>query len=354
MTIKEIAKIAGVSTTTVSYVINDTKNVLPETRRKVLDAIEQWGYRPNYMAKGLRIKRTNTIGVLVEDIMGFPVPAIINGISEYMEKNDYRILLNDLKMLESLFNHYDQVHLHKEKINEVISMLLHEVQVDAIIYVGMIDRNITGLINKIDKPFVLAFSTSNDPYTTFVDYDNENISAEAIQYLFDLGHTDIAVITGLTHTTASQLRMKGVQRAFREAGKILNSAFVKYGDWGYESGRACMKELLTQELHNPTALFAMGDLMAAGAMDVIKSAGLRIPDDISIIGFNNMEICLYLNPKLSSIEIDLKGVGYIAAEIAVEKINGMKEGGRDVKNNECNIVIPSKLILRDTIAPLVR
>jgi len=111
-TIKEIAKIAGVSTATVSYVINNSKNVAPEKRRRVLDVIAQSGYQPNHIAKSLRVKKTNTLGVLVEDIMGFPVPAIINGISEYAEQNSYHILLNDLRMLGSLFNQYDQIAQH--------------------------------------------------------------------------------------------------------------------------------------------------------------------------------------------------------------------------------------------------
>jgi LacI family transcriptional regulator len=95
LTIKDVAKIAGVSTATVSYVINNSKNVTEEKRRRVLEAIEQSGYRPNHVAKSLRVKKTNTIGVLVEDIMGYPVPALINGVSEYAEKNEYQIFLND-------------------------------------------------------------------------------------------------------------------------------------------------------------------------------------------------------------------------------------------------------------------
>jgi len=345
VTIKEVAKLAGVSTATVSYVINNTKNVAPEKRQRVLDAIEQSGYTPNLVAKSLRVKKTNTIGVLVEDIMGYPVPAIINGISERVEKSDYRILLNDLRMLESLFNQYDQIMQQKNKINEAISLLLFGARVDAIIYVGMFDRNITGILNEINKPLVIAYSTSDDKNFHSVTYDNENISAEAVRHLFDLGHRRIAVITGLAHTSPARMRMRGIQRAFSEAGIVLDSALVKNGDWEYASGYSCMIELLSEDTL-PTAVFAMNDLMAVGAMDAIGNAGLRVPEDISVIGFDNREFAVYLHPKLTTIEIDLKGIGQLAAETALNTILGVDKG-------ESSLIIPSRLIQRKTTARVV-
>ena len=342
VTIKEVAELAGVSTATVSYVINNTKNVAQEKRQRVLAVIEESGYTPNHIAKSLRVKKTNTIGVLVEDIMGYPVPAIINGISERVEKSGYRILLNDLRMLESLFNQYDQILQQKDKVNEAISVLLFGARVDAIIYVGMFDRNITGIINEIDKPLVIAYSTSDDKNFHSVTYDNENISAKAIRYLLDLEHRRIAVITGLAHTSPARMRMRGIQRAFSKAGMVLDSALVKNGDWEYGSGYSCMMELLSEDVL-PTAVFVMNDLMAAGAMDAIRTAGLRMPEDISVIGFDNREFASYLNPKLTTIEINLKKIGLVAAETALGAIHGANK-------DESNFIVPSRLIKRDTTA----
>lgn len=344
MTIKEIAELAGVSTATVSYVMNGSKNVMPETKQRVLDAIAQSGYQPNRIAKSLRMKSTNTIGVLAEDIMGFPVPAIINGISEYVEQNGYHILLSDLRMLESLFNQYDQIVQHKEKINEAISFLLFGARVDAIIYVGMFDRDITGIITDIHKPLVIAYSTTTDPDSYCVTYDSESISADAVRILLERGHRRVAVITGLAHTFPSRMRMRGVQRAFGQAGLVLDNALVKNGDWEYASGYSCMVELLEQELR-PTALFAMNDLMAAGAMDAIRAAGLRIPDDISVIGFDNREIASYLQPRLTTININLKGIGLASAKMALDKIHGTHVAERSV-------IIPSEVISRETVIDL--
>lgn len=342
MTIKEIAELAGVSTATVSYVMNNSKNVMPETKQRVLDAIAQSGYQPNRIAKSLRVKSTNTIGVLAEDIMGFPVPAIINGISEYVEQSGYHILLNDLRMLESLFNQYDQITQYKDKINEVISFLLFGARVDAIIYVGMFDRDITGIINKIRKPLVIAYSTTADADGCCVTYDNETISADAVRYLFGCGHRHVAIITGLAHTFPARMRMRGVQRAFKDAGLVLDNALVKNGDWEYASGYSCMQELLEQE-PRPTALFAMNDLMAAGAIDAIRTAGLRIPEDISVIGFDNQEIAFYLRPRLTTVDINLKGIGRAAAKMALDRIHGKHVEDR-------SLIIPSKLVLRETVA----
>ena len=338
MTIKEIARLSGVSTATVSYVINSSRNVTHEKRDRVLKVIEQSGYKPNLIAKSLRVRKTDIIGILAEDIRGFPTPSIINGISEFAEQNGYNILLNDLRMLETLFNQYDHIGQHKEKINEAISLLLYGAKVDAVIYVGMFDRDITGIINEINKPLVIAYSTSSDPYTHSVTYDNEDISKAVIRMLLDTGHRRIAVITGLRHTFPAQTRMRGVMRAFSEYGLSWDSALVRYGDWEYSSGYACASELLAS---SPTAIFAMNDLMAAGAIDAVKNAGLRIPDDISVIGFDNREVSLFLHPRLTTVEIDLKGIGLRAAQTALQRIRGENIEER------CQ-VIPSKLILRDT------
>jgi LacI family transcriptional regulator len=339
MTIKEIANLAGVSTATVSYVINNTKNVLPEKRRRVLEVIEQSGYQPNQMAKSLRAKKSNTIGVLAEDIRGFPVPAIINGISEYAEHEGYRILLSDLRMMESLLNRYDMIGQYKDKVNKAISLLLHGTMVDAVVYIGMSDRDITGIIDKISKPLVIAYSTTNDPYAHSVTYDNEQISGEVIRHLLASGHRRIAVITGPLHTSPASMRMAGVENAFAEAGLVLDQDLVRHGDWEFPTGYIHATELLR---YSPTAIFAMNDLMAAGAMAAIDHAGLRVPDDISIIGFDNRDISGLLQPRLTTVEIDLKGIGLAAAQTALQRISG--EGGP-----ERGRIIPSRLIIRETV-----
>jgi len=348
ITIKDIASQAGVSTATVSYVINGTKPVMPEKRQRVLDVIAKTNYHPNRVAKSLRTKKTNIIGVLAEDILDFPTVGIINGISEYMEQTDYQILLSDLRMLDSLFNKYDQIVQQKDKINKALSFLIFGAKVDAVIYIGMFDRDISGIVTNMNKPVVIAYSTSVDEHTCSVTYENEEVSAKLVRYLIDCGHKRIAVITGLAHTAPAQKRLKGINSAFKEAGLILDSALVRNGDWERSSGYELMKDLLEQERESlPTAVLAMNDLMAVGAIDAIREAKLRVPEDISVVGFDNREVSDFVFPKLTTVEIDVKGIGFTAAQKATRMLNGAAD-----MQEERSIVIPSKLILRDTVRVL--
>jgi len=349
ITIKDIAREAGVSTATVSYVINGSKPVMPEKRQRVLDVISKTNYQPNRVAKSLRTKKTNIIGILAEDILEFPTVGIINGISEYIEKTDYNILLNDLRMLDSLFNQYDQIIHQKDKINNALSFLVFGAKVDAVIYVGMFNRDITGILSNINKPIIVAYSTSSDEHICSVNHDNENSATELTRHLIENGHKRIAVITGLAHTAPAQMRLKGINRAFKEANLVLDSTMIRNGDWERASGYACMKDLLEHSTRDtlPTAVLAMNDLMAIGAMDAIRDAKLKVPEDISVVGFDNRNVSNFVFPKLTTVEIDLEAIGYSAAKIATQKLGGA-EGHVDSQN----IIIPSKVIMRDTVARL--
>jgi len=347
ITIKDIAREAGVSTATVSYVINGSRHVMPEKRQRILDVISKNNYHPNRVAKSLRTKKTNTIGVLAEDILNFPTVGIINGISEYIEKTDYNILLNDLRMLDSLFNRYDQIIHQKDKINKALSFLVFGAKVDAIIYVGMFNRDISGILSNINKPIVIAYSTSDDEHTCFVNYENEDAASELTRYLINNGHRQIAVITGIAHTAPAQERLKGINRTFKDEGLILDSAYVRNGDWERASGYSCMKDLLESHPKSlPTAVLAMNDLMAVGAMDAIREKNLRIPEDISVVGFDNRDVSDFVFPKLTTVEIDLKTIGYTAAQMVTQKLSKSGEYA-----DERSVIIPSRLILRDTVTP---
>ena len=349
ITIKDIAREAGVSTATVSYVINGSRPVMPEKRQRVLDIISKTNYQPNRVAKSLRTKKTNIIGVLAEDIISFPTVGIINGISEYIEMTDYNILLNDLRMLNSLFNKYDQIIHQKDKISNALSFLVYGAKVDAIIYVGMFNRDITGIISNINKPVVIAYSTSSDEHICMVNYENEDAAAGLTNYLINKGHKRIAVITGLAHTAPAMTRLRGINKAFKEAGLILDSALVRNGDWERASGYYCMKDLLESEKDAPpTAVFAMNDLMAIGAMDAIRDANLKVPEDISVVGFDNREVTDFVFPKLTTIEIDTKAIGYTAAQMVTQKLSGTGE-----YENEQSIIIPSKLLVRETVRDML-
>ena len=324
-TMRDVAELAGVSTATVSHVINGSKKLSPETTERVLHAISQVNYTPNTVAKSLRMGQTHTIGVLVEDIRGLPVAGIVSGISETLSKAGYKTVFHDLHLLEKLYNQYEQIGTYRQRINEGVT-LLKSSNVDGIIYVAMHDRHLDYLLNPTDTPLVYAYShgTEND---TFVTYSNRDSAAEMIRYLLRKGHERIAVIAGHPHSYPTAQRLLGIQMAMQQAQLALPAEYIRYGDWEYESGR---KETLAilQLNPRPTAIFAMNDLMAAGCMDALHKEGLHIPQDIAVSGFDNREIASYLQPPLTTIALPTPEIGTKAALLIMDLINNPKRHPR--------------------------
>ena len=338
-TMRDVAELAGVSTATVSHVINGSKKLSPETTERVLHAISQVNYMPNTVAKSLRMGQTHTIGVLVEDIRGLPVAGIVSGISETLSKAGYKTIFHDLHLLEKLYNQYEQIGTYRQRINESVT-LLKSSNVDGIIYVAMHDRHLDYLLDPTDTPLVYAYShgTEND---TFVTYSNRDSAAEMIRYLLRKGHERIAVIAGHPHSYPTAQRLLGIQMAMQQAQLALPAEYIRYGDWEYESGR---KETLAilQLNPQPTAIFAMNDLMAAGCMDALHKEGLHIPQDIAVSGFDNREIASYLQPPLTTIALPTPEIGTKAALLIMDLINNPKPHPR-------REIIPCSIIERASI-----
>ena len=338
-TMRDVAELAGVSTATVSHVINGSKKLSPETTERVLHAISQVNYTPNTVAKSLRMGQTHTIGVLVEDIRGLPVAGIVSGISETLSKAGYKTIFHDLHLLEKLYNQYEQIGTYRQRINEGVT-LLKSSNVDGIIYVAMHDRHLDYLLDPTDTPLVYAYShgTEND---TFVTYSNRDSAAEMIRYLLRKGHERIAVIAGHPHSYPTAQRLLGIQMAMQQAQLALPAEYIRYGDWEYESGR---KETLAilQLNPQPTAIFAMNDLMAAGCMDALHKEGLHIPQDIAVSGFDNREIASYLQPPLTTVALPTPEIGTKAALLIMDLINNPKPHPR-------REIIPCSIIERASI-----
>lgn len=341
-TLKDIAKLAGVSVASVSYVINGKKQLSEETTKRIIDAINETNFSPHTLAKSLRLGKTLTIGVLVEDIRGLPVADIVNGVEEYLEMNGYQMILNDLHMLEKLYNQYDQIEGFKEYINDRVQLMLRSC-VDGIIYVGLHDRHIDYIINPIETPFVFAYShgTCQDHYVTYNNFDS---AINATNYLINHGHREIAVIAGHPDSFPTHERMKGFQSAIEKAGLQTRDNFVCYGDWEYESGYRLAQKLLALPVH-PTAIFAMNDLMAAGCLKFAQESGLKVPQDLSIIGFDNREIARYLPVPLTTVQLPNNEIGHESAKMVLSLAEG-----EEVSQN-C-LILPCKLIERASVASI--
>ena len=338
-TMRDVALLAGVSTATVSHVINGTKKLSPETTERVLRAISQVNYTPNTLAKSLRMGQSRTVGVLVEDIRGLPVAAIVSGISETLARSGYKTILHDLHLLEKLYNQYEQIATYRERINEGV-MLLKASNVDGIIYVAMHDRHLNYLLDPMDTPLVYAYSHGSQK-DTYVTYSNQDSAAELTRYLMDHGHRRIGVIAGHPHSYPTGQRLLGIRMALQQAGLALPPEYIRYGDWEVESGKEQAMELLRLP-EPPTAVFAMNDLMAAGAISAIQAMGLRIPEDIAIVGFDNREIASYLQPPLTTValpttEIGTKAALHIIEMISMPYVHPVRE------------IIPCSIVERDSV-----
>lgn len=307
---KDVADLAGVSTATVSHVVNGTKKLTPETTERVLMAIQQANYTPNTLAKSLRSGQTHTVGVLVEDIRGLPVPEIVSGVAETLSKGGYRMLMYDLHLLEKLYNQYEQIVAYRTRINNGVSLLL-QAHVDGIIYVGMHDRHLEDILDPIDRPLVYAYSHGSQR-DTYVTYSNYESAEELTRYLIRHGHSSIAVITGHPHSYPSMKRLKGFQDAMNSAGFEIPTEYIRYGNWEYASGYEETVELLKCK-KRPTAIFAMNDLMASGCMHALADAGLSVPRDVAVAGFDNREFAQYVLPALTTVALPTTEIGIRAA-----------------------------------------
>ena len=340
ITMKQIAERVGVSVATVSYVLNDSGSVSEKTKKAIMDIINEEGYTPNRIAKGLRGNRTDTIGVLVEDITSFQTPRIINGINTYMEKKGYHILLSDLGLLKKTGNDIDKIPDFKEHIKEEAQILI-SAKVDGIIYIAMHDRNVEDILPELSIPLVCGYCYSDSHKGIYVTYDNKQISSDITQMLIDKGHTDIGIIWGRKESRPAQMRFEGFLTQLEQNGLSVREECTFYGDWEFESGKKAFKKY-NKLNKKPTAIFAMNDLMGLGFMDAALESGLQLPQDISVVGFDNRESCQFYRPRLTTVDVPLEKMGYQTGKMIADLIQKKKVAKDD-------LVLQCKLVERDSV-----
>ncbi|GHU70444.1 DNA-binding transcriptional regulator CytR [Clostridia bacterium] len=341
-TMKDIAALAGVSTATVSHVLSGKRGVSEHAHKRVLEAVSLTQYTPNPIAKSLRTSRSSTIGVLVEDISAYPVPEIVDGISEYLDGTGNNIILGNLRLLGKLYNHYEQLSQYKDIVNQGM-LLMTQSQVDGVIYVSMHDRRIEPILSPINKPLVYAYAYSDNPATPSVTYDNEESARIITRILIERGHRYIALIAGHPSSSPVRLRLKGYRAAMDEAGILYPTEYIRWGDWEYHSGYEQTKALLDLR-QPPTAIFAMNDLMAAGSYAALTERGLNVPSDMSIAGFDNREISSYLYPPLTTLALPHRDIGRRSCELALTMLAVGEPSG--------NIVLPCDVVMRSSVKNL--
>lgn len=337
ITIKDIAKKAGVSIATVSYVLNNSAQISEETRKKVLEIAKEMGYQPNNIAKSLKIKKTHTIGIITEDITVFSTPEIIDGINKYAHEKGYNIVLNNLRLFKRFGNNYSKVRIYKKEIKEVTDVLLSR-QVEGIIYIGFHTRDVGNIID-IDIPVIYTYCYSQGKHC--VNYNDYLAAYQLTHYLIKMGHREIGVITGLTDSLPSQERLRGYKKALEDNLISFNPNYVKIGNWEYEEGYNKAKELLNSNI-KPTAIFAMNDLMAGGAIEAAYELGINVPEHLSIVGFDDRECSFYFTPKLTTMRLPLHEMGEVSAKMLIDIINNKQP-------QEKFVLLDCKLIERNSV-----
>lgn len=337
-TIKEIAQIANVSTATVSNVINNTGRVGSNTRKRILDIIEENHFSPNLVARGFRQKTSMTLGVIVEGVTRYNIGLIMDGICEYAEECGYSILL-DILRFNSITPTNGATDAHIRSVEKVSNFLLNK-QVDALIYIGTYIVDLTGLIKINAMPIVYAYSFLDESKAGeneyCISYDEKKAAYDATQLLIDAGHKNIGCITGDIESISAQERLLGFQECLRTNKLVFFPEFVKQGDWFYQSGYEKAKLIFSSSI-KPTAIFIMGDFMAYGLFDASREAGISIPEQLSVVSFGDLEYSNYSTPKLTSVKIPLKEIGRKAAETAINALGGTAVSGVKVWKLPCEI-----------------
>ena len=314
VTSQDVANLAGVSRTTVSFVLNDVKgfNISPETRQKVRDAAESLSYVPDATAQALASRRAKAIGLVMTRsphhiATDTFLPQIIGGLMEVVKDNKLRLLIEYVEA-----EHQDRAYLELARSKHIDGMILLTPRLD--------DAGLKKL-EQVDVPTVLMGEIEGSNLYS-VDVDNELAARKAVQHLLELGHTRIACITNAPATyTAAPDRVRGYKNALTNAGISPEDGLIRYADFTPESGYAEMISLL-ESGSEFTAVFAASDNVAMGAKAALIEAGKRIPEDISLVGFDDIPWAQYANPPLTTIHLQAEELARRACLVLMDLLKG--------------------------------
>lgn len=327
VTIRDVARYAGVSFKTVSRVINNEPFVKEATREKVQTAINELGYVVSLPARRLSSGNSYTLGLIFHNASWHYIQDVQKGVLETGRKYGYHTLMHPCDVNQD------------EDIDEILNMISQRL-LDGLIFTPPADNaeRLLDELQRLEIPFICLSPkdrTQNRPFVTTSDVRG---AKEVTDYLISLGHTRIGFIHGPDEQRAPHDRFSGYQQALTEAGIEFDPLLVAYGDDHYRSGFAAAQKLLNNNSY-PSAIFCNNDEMAAGAMAAIFEAGLKVPHDISVAGFDNIPLAEQIWPPLTTAEQPIFEMAAQATTHLVKMLNGEKDFDRDLK-------IPTKLIIR--------
>jgi LacI family transcriptional regulator len=324
-TIREVAESAGVSYATVSHVINNTRLVSQETRARVLAAMDALNYRPNALARSLRQGRTNTLGLVLPDSANPFFAEISRSIEDEAFKKGYSVFLCNTE-------------LDTERELFYVDVLSNK-QVDGIIFVAAGDQadSLDFLVRR-NMPVVMIDRDVPNVEVDAVLTDNKLGGYLATRHLLELGHRRIACIAGPSSITPSAERIIGYRKALEEAGISYEESLIIRGEYHAQSGMEITHSILSMD-PRPTAIFCLNDLMALGALRAAAEAGCSVPQDLAVVGYDDLELAHFTNPPLTTIAQPKKEVGAQAIRLLVDRISRKSRP-------PSRLVLPPELIVR--------
>lgn len=329
MNIRDVAQRAGVSISTVSRVLNNTDYpVKPETRVRVLKAIEELKFRPNDMARGLLMKKSRTIGLVVPDISNPYYPELSLGIEATASEHGYSVIFCNTSR-------------KVEKLGQYVDVLLQK-RADGIIIAGGGTQSVQ--VSQVLSDFdvcVALVGRHNLPFPS-VQVDNFEAARGATVHLLELGHRGISFLSGPPRLTSVQDRLAGYRAALKEHGIESDDKLYHEGDFGAESGYEGAKAIL-QGGDRPTAIFASNDRMAVGALAAAADLGLNVPEDVSVIGFDDTVLASQIRPALTTVAVPAYDMGATTMQLLLKLLAG----------EECpqTVWLPTRLVIRQSSGP---
>lgn len=328
MTIKTIAEIAGVSCSTVSRVLNNRGDVNKETRKRILQIIEESGFVPNAMARGFQSMKSNCIGIIVPQSMVYVLTnsfygGILLGILNELQSRGYFMLFCNTK------NTLELVNLYRQKRVDGFLMIRLEAK----------DSNIVGALSAEGIPYASTTTINGVDNMPIVDIDNFGAASKAVQYLVDCGHRHISTIMASNNLHNTQLRYSGYCDVLKRNGLRFDPRLVAHCEATLQGGHDAMLEILDNNVPF-TGVFVYGDILAIGAMRALRERGLRIPDDVSVIGFDGIPESGYTDPPLTTVRQPFFEKGQAAARLLLDQMEFGKQAAP--------VTLDTRLVLRDS------
>jgi DNA-binding LacI/PurR family transcriptional regulator len=325
-TIRDVAALAGVSYQTVSRVINQHPSVTDATREKIQEAIKILGYRPNAIARSMVKGQTMMLACVAPNLIDYTHASIIHAAEAEAKKHGYFLLASSAKNRESFVAQLDR--------------LLFQRRVDGVIVLNPYITDLDSLIPQNTPSVFLVGDPKRVVGHDVVFFDNQGGAFLAAEHLLNLGHRHIATVLGPENEDSVRLRFRGFEQALSGQGIAPDPDWIFHGDWSATAGYSALRHWA--EIGKlPTAVFAQNDRMAVGLIKAAQELDLRVPEDLSVFGFDDMPLASYFMPSLSTIRQDMRQLGQVAAELLIEKI---KSPDTPIKQ----IQIESELVVRQS------